>query len=107
MAHRDCAKCLLAMLVLESCGELEHSRVFEGRAELPDRIDALRRTPDRAPSFAELALTPNLDPRLAASVRALVQRSRHASRLDVRMRRAAARWLLARLGTFRRRAPGA
>ncbi len=98
-----CAKCLLAMLILEECGELEHSRVFEGRHDLASRIEALPKTPDRYHSFAELARSPNLDPGLAASVRALVRRSRYAVRPDVKLRRAAVGWLLTRLGMLPRR----
>ena len=93
-----CGKCLFAMLALESFGELEHSRVFEGRSELAGRIDALPRTRDRFDSFAELAEAPNLDPRVAAAVRALVKRSRHAARPDVRLRRAVMSRVIASLG---------
>jgi hypothetical protein len=100
-----CAKCLLAMLILEECGELEHSRAFEGRSELAARIDERPKNRDRYPTFDELSRSPNLDPRLAASVRALVKRSLHARRLDVRMRRAGVDWLIAKFGASRRSGP--
>ena len=101
-----CAKCLLAMLILEECGELAHSRVFEGRDELASRIDALSKTPDRYHSFEELGRSPNLNPALAASVKALVRRSRHAVRGDVKLRRRVVGWLFEKLGIPPRRVAG-
>ena len=93
-----CAKCLLAMLILEECGELAHSRAFVGRDELASRIDALSKTPDRYHSFEELGRSPNLNPALAASVKALVRRSRYAVRGDVKLRRRVVGWLFEKLG---------
>lgn len=98
-----CLKCLYAMLVLESCGELEHSRAFAGREELIAGLDALPRVRDRLEEFAALAESPGLDPRVAAAARALVRRGRHAARPDVRLRRAVVRWLFTRLGLTGRR----
>jgi len=90
-----CAKCMLAMLVLESCGELEHSTVFEHRDALVRNLRARRRgTKDRFHSFAELAESPRLDPELAAEARRIVRLSLHARRPDVRARRALIGWWL-------------
>jgi hypothetical protein len=91
-----CPKCVLVMLILEECGELASSRVFEGRGELAARIDGLPKARDRAHTFEELAASPRLDPHIAAAASRLARRSRYEMRRDVRMRRAVIRWLVSR-----------
>jgi len=93
-----CAKCVLARAVLEDCGVLSASRVFEGPETLASRIDAVRKTPDRIPEFDELSRSPRLDPAVTAAAARLVRRSRHRLRPDVRLRRAVIRWVLERFG---------
>ena len=99
-----CAKCLLAMLILEGEGALASSAVFEGRSELAARIDALRKAPDREHTFEEAARVPGLDPQLVTAVHALIRRSRRSRRFDVRLRRAIASWVWARFRSAGRRA---
>jgi hypothetical protein len=94
-----CAKCVLAMLILEECGELADSRVFEGRDELAARIDGVLKAGLWELTYEELAASPRLDPDVAAAARRLVQRTRHAKRADVRFRRAVIRWLVERKPT--------
>jgi len=91
-----CAKCVLSMLILEECGELATSRVFEGRERLAERIAAVRKTPDRIHTFAEVGGSARLDPAVAAEVRALIRRSRRLKRPDIRLRRAIVRWVVER-----------
>jgi hypothetical protein len=93
-----CAKCLLAMLILEECGELQHSRVFGGREDLVRGLNALRQSLDRLHTFEELARSPRLDPVVAAAAWGLVRRSRHSLRPDVRLRRSVIRWAATRFG---------
>jgi hypothetical protein len=89
-----CAKCVLAMLILEECGALATSRVFEGREQLAARVAGVRKTPDRSHTLEEIVNGGRLDPTVAAEVRALIRRSRFLKRPDVRLRRAIVRWVV-------------
>jgi hypothetical protein len=91
-----CAKCLLAMAILEECGELGKSEVFPGRDPLLQGLRTLRKTPDRYHTFAEIARSPRLDPEIAAAVEGLVRRSLWLKRPDIRARRAAVKWWVTR-----------
>lgn len=91
-----CNKCVLAMLILAEAG-LFDGHPFEGMADLAARLDALKRTPDRIESFAELGGSPRLDPDVAAAVGRFVRRSRHEVGRPVRWRR---RLIAALLGVF-------
>jgi hypothetical protein len=97
----ECAKCLLAMFVLHTCGALEGCPVFSGSGDLVARIDRLRRTPDRIHSFEEVCDTSRLDPDLERAVRALIRRSRHEMGAFVQTRRRVAGWLLGLAGRGR------
>lgn len=93
-----CAKCTLARLVLEDCGVLATSAVFEGPATLAATLDGVRKTPDRIREFDELSRSPRIAPEVVAAARRLVHRSRHRLRPDVRFRRAMLKWMITRLG---------
>lgn len=92
-----CNKCVLAMLVLAEAG-LFDGHPFDGPEVLAERLDGLRRTPDRIASFAELGESPRLDPAVAAAVRRFVRRSRHEMSRPVRWRRRLIAAVLKRLG---------
>jgi hypothetical protein len=96
-----CAKCVLAMLILEECGQLRHSRVFGDTQDLIARVDALRRTPDRSHTLQELLDDGRLPPELARAVRDLVRRSRLDMSWPVQLRRRVAGWILGWLGIAR------
>jgi len=71
-----CEKCLRTMLVLAEAKQLEHFPVFEGGAALVERINEL---PFLSPIYFlnyEGNLARSSDPRVAAALRALLERSR-------------------------------
>lgn len=98
-----CAKCVLAMLILEECGELRHSRVFGDTSDLIARVDALRRTPDRFHTLQEMLDDGRLSPALARAVRDLIQRSRLDMSWPVQVRRRVAGQVLGWLGVERKK----
>jgi hypothetical protein len=98
-----CAKCVLAMLILEECGQLRHSRVFGDTSDLIARVDALRRTPDRFHTLQEMLDDGRLPPLLARAVRDLIHRSRLDMSWPVQLRRRVAGQVLGWLGVERRK----
>ncbi len=98
----SCAKCILAMLMLEESGQLRHSRVFGDTRDLIARVDALRRTPDRYHTLEEMLGAGDLAPDLARSVRRLVRRSRIDMSWPVQLRRRVAGRVLGWFGIVRK-----
>jgi hypothetical protein len=82
-----CEKCVHAMIVLAECEALDRFTVFEGSETLAERIDALPRIRHLRRSFGELASSERLSPRVTRAVRELVERSRRAQSLPMRVRR--------------------
>lgn len=82
-----CGKCLLAMLILADCGQLEHFPVFRERELLAQRVNALSSLKGMRLTLSDLTSSNRLPPELASAVRGLQQRTLHALSLPVRARR--------------------
>lgn len=97
-----CAKCIVAMVMLEACGALQHYRVFGDTSDLIARVDALRRTADRYQSLEQILREGRLKPDVARAVRDLARRSRIDKSWPVQLRRRVAGVVLGWFGVVRK-----
>ncbi len=98
-----CAKCIVAMVMLEACGALQHFRVFGDTRDLVARVDALRRTADRYHSLEQILREGHLRPDVARAVRDLARRSRIDKSWPVQLRRRVAGVVLGWFGIVRKK----
>lgn len=89
-----CDKCLITRLMLADCGALDRFAGFDGTATLARDLDALPVLHERVGSLAAIVEQRHVGEEIWRAAHALLRRTRHAQRPDVRLRRAVLRTLL-------------
>ncbi len=93
-----CEKCLITRLMFADCGALDRFPVFDGTATLARDLDALPVLHERLASLVLIVEERHIGGEILRAAEALLRRTRHAQRPDVRLRRAVLGALLRRAG---------